>query len=176
MGTVEEQPSISGGASYRPPEPLNEGHDVSRFACGKPVLDDWVKRRALRSQGNTARTYVVTTGARVVAYYCVSAGSVQLKDMPRTQRSHGMPTQVPVVIIGRLAVDNDFKSQGLGQGLLKDAILRALNVAGEVGVRAILVHALDEEAARFYKKYGFVQSPVDERTYLLATETALGAL
>ena len=117
---------------------------------------------------------MATAGVRVVAFYCLSAGSVTRRDLPRRLR-HDTPDAIPIVVMGRLAVDAAFQGRGLGQGLLRDAILRTLTAAETIGVRALLVHALDD-AAPFYRKYGFVSSPINERTLILPLETARAAL
>lgn len=163
--------------SLSPPEPIRPGHDLSSFACGRPVLDDWLRRRARASEAATARTYVVCHGARAVGSYCLAMGSIQRRDAPRKLKPHGTPDQIPVAIIGRLAVDAAFHGRGIGAGLLKDAILRAVQAAEIVGVRGVLVHALDAEAAAFYRRYGFIACPADPegRTLILPIETAKAA-
>jgi GNAT superfamily N-acetyltransferase len=119
---------------------------------------------------------VVALSARVVAYYCLAAGSVMRTTVPKAKLRQGLPDQVPVVVIGRLAVDKNFQGRGFGKGLLKDAILRSLNASDLVGVRAIVVHAIDERAGEFYLKFGFLPSPTNARTFVLPLETAKAAL
>lgn len=150
-----------------PPEKLGSGHDLSLFNCGEPSLDDWLRRRALQNEENGAsRTYVVCRGQRVVAYYALAVGAVAHSGSPGRVRRN-MPDPIPVMIIGRLAVDQEFHGQGLGQGLLRDAVLRTLQAADIAGIRAILVHAISDEARRFYERHGFVASPLDPMTLMI---------
>lgn len=147
--------------SLKPPEKLREDHDLSLFQCAEPSLDDWLRRRALQNEESGAcRTYVVCIGLRVVAYYALAVGAVAHAGAPGRVRRN-MPDPVPVMIIGRLAVDREFHGNGLGQGLLRDAVLRTLQAAEIAGIRAILVHAISSEAQRFYERHGFVRSPID---------------
>jgi GNAT superfamily N-acetyltransferase len=155
-----------------PPENLSPSHDLSEFDSGEPLLDDWLRRRAERNEASGAsRTYVVCVGKRVIGYYTLAAGAVAHADAPGRIRRN-MPEPIPVMILGRLAVDQAFHGQGVGTGLLRDAVLRAV-LAGEiVGVRAILVHALSDAAKAFYEKYGFVASPVDPLTVMITVAEA----
>jgi len=147
--------------SLTPPEKLREDHDLSLFQCGEPALDDWLRRRAPQNEESGAsRTYVVCIGLRVVAYYGLAVGAVAHDSAPGRVRRN-MPDPVPVMIIGRLAVDQEFHGHGLGQGLLRDTVLRTLQAADIAGIRAILVHAISSDAQRFYEKHGFVRSPID---------------
>jgi GNAT superfamily N-acetyltransferase len=154
------------------PEKLCADHDISEFDSGEPVLDDWLRRRALRNEASgVSRTYVVCAGRRVVGYYTLSAGAVAHTHAPgRIKRS--MPDPIPVVVLGRLAVDKASHGKGVGAGLLRDAVLRTLQAAEIAGVRAILLHAISEDAKRFYEKYGFVTSPVDPMTVMIPTSEA----
>ena len=147
--------------SLTPPEKLREDHDLALFQCGEPALDDWLRRRALQNEESGAsRTYVVSAGRRVVAYYALAVGAVAHAGAPGRVRRN-MPDPVPVMIIARLAVDQEFHGHGLGQGLLRDAVLRTLQAADIAGIRAILVHAMSSDAQRFYERHGFVRSPID---------------
>jgi predicted N-acetyltransferase YhbS len=164
-----------GGPRLGAPELLGDKHDRTNFNSGKAILDDWLRRRAGPSDGLSARTFVVCDGARVVGYYCLSAGGIIRADaLKKLQRN--MPDPLPVIILGRLAVDAKYQGQRIGPGLLKDAILRVINISREVGVRGILVHALDDDAAAFYDKYRFLPCPVDPRTMILPIETAISAI
>jgi len=167
---------VTGGRRLSAPAPLSKSHDCAAFDCGRPVLDDWLRRRAPRSEGRTARTYVVAEGRRVVGYYTLAAGAVARTSLPSARARRDTPTEVPVVVIGRLAVDLGYQRRGVGAGMLKDAILRAVEASRAIGVRAILVHAIDDEAAGFYRRFGFTASPVAPRTLMLAIETAVAAL
>jgi GNAT superfamily N-acetyltransferase len=176
MGKVTPHPAISRGPEIRPPERLNEHHDVSAFDCGKPDLNDWLARQARGSEGRSARTYVVSVESRVIGYYCLAVGSVIRSDLPKANLRKNMPDQVPVIVLGRLAVDVKFASRGLGKALLGDAFARSLSTSESVGVRAILVHAIDSEACGFYKKFGFLPFPTNPLTFVLPLETAKMAL
>jgi GNAT superfamily N-acetyltransferase len=144
-----------------PPEKLGSGHDLSQFKSGEPSVDEWLRRRALQNeQSGASRTYVVALGMRVIAYYALAVGAVAHVSAPGRVRRN-MPDPVPVMIIGRLAVDQEFHGRGLGQGILRDAILRTLQAAEIAGIRAILVHAISEEAKHFYSRGGFLPSPLD---------------
>ena len=160
----------------RPPERLSSSHDVSAFDCGKPDLNNWLVRQARISEGRSARTYVVAVGSRVVGYYCLAAGSAIRDDLPRAGLRRNAPEQVPVIVLGRLAVDLKFAARGFGKGLLQDALLRCLNVSEAVGARAILVHAIDDEACGFYRKFGFRPFPTNPRTLVLPLDTVKGGI
>lgn len=163
---------LTGGPQLRPPEAILRSHDVSAFASKSDELNYWLKRHALRNERKTARTYVVTHGQnRVVGYHCVAAGGVSREELPRNMRRN-TPEEIPVVVLGRLATDQNYERRGIGSGMLADAISRTLNSAAEIGVRALVVHALNESAIQFYIKYGFVLSPLSERTLILPVETA----
>lgn len=155
-----------------PPQPIRAAHDLSRFDSGRPVLDDWLRERAAKNESlGASRTYVVCDGALVVGYYCLASGSVERMRSPGKLRRN-MPDPIPVIMLGRLAVDRTWQGAGLGSALLKDAILRTLKAANIVGMRALLVNALDERAAQFYRHNGFLESPFDPLVLMLPLETA----
>lgn len=158
------------------PERLAETHNVESFRCGRPNLEAWLRGQARGSEGRSARTYVVAIGARVAGYYCLAAGSVARAELPRASLRRNQPEQVPVIVLGRLAVDDALAGQGVGRGLLKDAFRRCLTAAEAVGVRAVLVHAIDDEAAGFYRRFGFVPFPSSGLTLVLPLETAAAAI
>jgi GNAT superfamily N-acetyltransferase len=149
------------------PRHITSDHDVSQFDCGVPELDDWLKRRALQNEtARASRTYVVTSGGRVVAYYALATGAIaQASATGRVRRN--MPEPVPVMVLGRLAVDRAFQGLGLGSALLRDALLRTLGAAEVAGCRAMLLHAISEDAKRFYVKHGFAESPLDPMTLMI---------
>ena len=166
--------------TFQPPQPLSSDHDLTNFACGRPSLDDWLRSRALKNQvSGASRSYVVTdvvSGARaVVAYYCLATGAVDSRQAPGKVRRN-MPDPIPVMVLGRLAVDTRLQGQGIGRALLKDAILRTLNAAEIAGIRCLLVHALDEQAAEFYRRNGFLDSPIDPLVLMLPLATARRAI
>jgi len=113
----------------------------------------------------------------VVGYYCISTGSVERKSLPgKIKREQGLPHQVPVAIIGRLARDKSYKGTGLGLDLLRDALTRILSASRIVGVRAVLVHALDEQAAKFWRENEFIECPIGSKTFYLPIDTIADAL
>jgi GNAT superfamily N-acetyltransferase len=159
------------------PAPLEPTHDVTGFACGSAPLDDYLRKYALANhQNRSARTYVSTRGSRVVGYYTLAAGSVRRDDTPpRVAKGLGN-YPVPVILLARLAVDQAEQGKGLGAALLKDALLRAAQAADIVGCRAVLVHAKDQAAQAFYRRFGFESSPVDElHLYLLMKDIQANA-
>jgi predicted N-acetyltransferase YhbS len=159
-----------------PPEPLKATHDIGTFDSGHASLDDWLQRHALANEDKGAsRTYVVRQGNRVVAFYCLATGSVMQAGLPGRIRRN-MPDPVPVMLLGRLAVDRTCARQGLGKALVRDAILRTLEAANIAGIRAILVHAKDEQVADFYRRNDFLPSPVDPLTLLLPLKDVREAL
>jgi GNAT superfamily N-acetyltransferase len=158
------------------PEKLSPDHDLSQFQCGEPTLDDWLKKRALlNEESGASRTYVVCMGRQVVAYYALAAGAVAHVDAPGRVRRN-MPDPVPVMVIGRLAIDQSIQGQGTGPALLRDAILRTLQAAEIAGIRAILVHAISERAKRFYERWGFIPSPVEPLTLMITVAEARKAV
>ncbi len=158
------------------PSPLTGAHDCTQFDSGSPQLDAWLRERAVRNQGTGAsRTYVACEGARVVAFYSLANGAVAHREAPGKLKRN-MPDPIPVMVLGRLAVDREFQGRGLGKALLRDAILRTLQAAEIAGVRAILVHAKDENARRFYERFGFLGSPANPRTLVLPLRDAAAQL
>ena len=159
------------------PSPFSEQHDCSAFDCGEPSLNDWLRRNALANQMSGASRTFVITGAEaaascVVGYYALAAGAVSHAEASGSIRRN-MPDPIPLMVLGRLAIDCSCHGQGLGSALLKDAILRTLNVAKNVGIRALLVHALHDQARAFYLHHGFSVSPISATTLLLRLPTAL---
>lgn len=149
------------------PVPLADRHDVEAFASGAPTLDAWIRRKARANQASGAsRTYVLCRGDRVVGFYALAAGSVSHDFSPRKLRRN-MPDPVPVIVLGRLAVDAREQGNGLGRALLRDAVLRVAAAAREVGVAAMLVHALNGRAKAFYLAAGFEPSSVDPMVLIL---------
>jgi GNAT superfamily N-acetyltransferase len=158
------------------PVHLTAAHDVSSFHSGVPDLDEWLRKRALANEETGAsRTYVACTGGRVVGYYALATGGVAQAQAPGRVRRN-MPDPVPVMILGRLAVDRGWQGRNLGASLLRDAILRTLHAAEIGGIRAILVDAISEDAKRFYERYGFKASPVDPMILMITVADARKAL
>ena len=149
------------GVRLSAPEPLTAAHDVATFSCGQPTLDEWLKRRALNNQKTGAsRTYVVTDGARVVAYYALASGALASSGATGKVRRN-MPDPIPVVVLGRLAVDRSLHGRGIGRALMRDAGQRIVHAADVIGIRGVVVHALSEQAKDFYMRLGFTASPLD---------------
>lgn len=164
------------GIRLNPPEKLSPGHDLSRFQCGESTLDDWLRRRALRNEESGAsRTYVLSVENRVVGYYALAVGAVTHADAPGRVRRN-MADPVPVMVIGRLAIDQSMQGQSIGPALLRDAVLRTIQAAEIAGIRAILVHAISDRAKRFYEKWGFIPSPVDPMTLVITLAAAQQAI
>ena len=153
--------------TWAAPAPLSAAHDLTTFASGEPTLDHWLKTHALRNEGRGAsRTYVVCQDDQVIGYYSLATGSICSELAPGRIRRN-MPNPIPVMLLGRLAVDLTWQGHGIGKALLRDAVLRTANVAQMVGVKALMVHALSESARRFYDAHGFAPSPTHPRTLLL---------
>lgn len=144
------------------PEPLTAAHIVSEFSCGKPSLDRWLKVRALDNQekGFTA-VLVVHEAGRVVGYYGLAPTAVLPSTLPRSIRTGQPPSPVPCLLLGQLGTDQNWVGQGIGTGLLKHALQRCVMAARLIGGRALLVHAVDLEAAAFWKRRGFIASKDD---------------
>jgi GNAT superfamily N-acetyltransferase len=159
--------------AVEPPRPLAATDRVEGFACGRPGLDDWLRRYARLAQGSgSAKTFVALDGANVAGYYSLTVGQVDALEAPERIR-HGMGGYpIPVVLLARLAVDRRYQGQGIGAGLLQDAIRRALVIAEQAGVRALLTHPLDEDARRFYLGFGFMPSPLRDDQLLLLLKDA----
>lgn len=144
------------------PDMLTEAHDVSAFSCGKPMLDHWLKSRALANQqkGFTA-VIVVHDTWRVVGFYGLAPSTVVPAILPRAVRTGQPPDPVPCLLLGQLAVDSGWTGLGIGTGLLTHALRRCVQAAALVGGRALMVRAVDDEAAAFWRRRGFLASRDD---------------
>jgi GNAT superfamily N-acetyltransferase len=143
------------------PELLAENHDLTGFDSGEPSLDDWLRRRALANQASGAsRTFVACEDNRVAGYYALASGAVTVAAVPGKFKRN-MPNPIPVVLLGRLAVDREWQGKGVGRSLFRDAALRVSQAADVIGIRGIVVHALSEDARKFYLSLGFVECPGD---------------
>lgn len=160
-----------------PPHSLNEKHDFSNFDCGDNTLNNWLIKRALKNEAaGASRTFVVTDNKnKIIGFYCLSAGAIEHEMSPSKVRRN-MPDPIPVMVLGRLAVDLQYQDQSIGRGLLKDAILRTIKVSEQTGIRALLVHALSEEAKQFYIKNGFYESLTNNMTLMVTIKEVLKAL
>lgn len=158
------------------PLPLSGYHKLVHFNSGEPSLDDWLKKRALKNQTSGAsRCFVLCNDKKVIGYYSLSAGAISHESTPKTMRRN-MPDPLPVLLLGRLAIDQNYHNKGLGSALLRDAMLRAVSVAGDAGIFAILVHALSEQAKRFYISRGFLASPLQAMTLIMTLKTVCSIL
>lgn len=144
------------------PEPLSEAHDLSQFSCGKPSLDNWLLTRALSNQkkGFTA-VMVAYAAGRVVGYYGLAPTAVVPVSLPRSIRTGQSPDPLPCLLLGQLATDAQWSGQGIGTGLLKHALQRCVAGATLIGGRALIVNAVDQEAAEFWQRRGFLPSKDD---------------
>ncbi|MGL5362136.1 MAG: GNAT family N-acetyltransferase [Bosea sp. (in: a-proteobacteria)] len=152
--------------ALRPPEPLSAEHDLTSFENGQHAsLDEWLKRRALASEGLSARTYVVCpvdAPKCVVGYFSIATAMAQRAALPSAKLRQGMPDQIPLLLVGRLAVDRTWQGKGLGSALLAAALRKCQAAASIVGARGVVVHAIDDKAAAFYEAHGFSRSPLGE--------------
>jgi GNAT superfamily N-acetyltransferase len=163
---------MTGADEITLPEKLTPHHDISSFDSGVPLLDDWLKRRAIvNEESGASRTYVVCAEGCVIGYYALANGAVAHTEVTGKVRRN-MPDPIPVMVLGRLAIDRAYHGRRLGAGLLRDAILRTLQAAEIAGIRAILVHAISEDAKTFYERCGFSQSPVDPMTLMITMADA----
>lgn len=156
--------------------PLTVEHNLVAFSCGEPSLDSWLCQRALKNEAmGASRTYVVCAGlgsageADVVGYYSLAVGSIEHQFTPGAIKRN-MPQPIPVMLLARLAVDQHYAGHGIGTGMLQDALLRTLQAADIAGIRAMLVHALSDKAASFYRERGFVPSPFNPLVLFLALD------
>ena len=155
------------------PEPLQAGHKLDDFDCGKPALNDWLVRHARQVQASgSARTFMVAEVQHVAGFFSLTVGQVDTLEAPERIRKGMGAYPVPVVILARLGVSDQDQGLGLGTGLLKDAIRRALMISDQASIRALLTHLMDEEAARFYRRLGFEPSPLRENQLLLLLKNA----
>jgi GNAT superfamily N-acetyltransferase len=159
-------------AALSAPEPLAPNHQLDAFESGVLALDDWLRRRARPNEvAGASRTFVICGKQQVVGYYSLAAGSI-LRSAATPRARQNMPDPVPVVLLGRLAIDRAWQGKGLGADLLQDAVLRTLAAADSIGVRAMLVHAISEDAKTFYQKHGFRESRVEPMTLMITMDEA----
>lgn len=160
--------------SFSEPQPLNAHHRLEEFDCGKPGLTDWLLRHSHQAQGSgSARTFVVCSdGDRVAGYFSLTVGQIDTLEAPERIRRGMGQYPIPLVILARLAVDLDYQGQGLGVGLLQDAIRRPLAIAERAGIRALLTHPIDSDAEAFYRRFGFEPTPENDRQLTLLLKDA----
>lgn len=161
---------------FVPPAPITIDHGVADFDSGEHSLNVWLKKRAFKNHASGAsRCFVLCIGATVIGYYSLSAGAISHAGAPKGMRRN-MPDPLPVLLLGRLAVDKRYQHQGIGSALLRDAMLRTLSVTGDIGIFALLIHAISDPAKQFYLAHGFVESPLQPMTLLMTIETVRSIL
>lgn len=161
--------NVAAGLSQ--PQKLNETHVLAGFDCGKEALNRWLRVHALANQkSDYTQVMVVTNGADVVGFYGLSMSSVHRDDVPKKIKPHPAPRDIPCLLLGQLAVDSRWGGKGIGSGLLKDALIRAIGIADHAGMRAVVVNALDEEAGKFWAGMGFIAAKGDPQTFFRSIE------
>ncbi len=159
-------------SGYSAPRPIRDGDDVATFDSGEPSLDTYLRTRALANHAEGAsRCFVTCRDGRVVGFNALASASVERSSAPGRVRRN-MPDPVPVILLSRLAIDRKEQKKGLGKHLLRDAITRSVHAADLIGVRAMLVHALHDEARSFYSHFDFEPSPTDPLHLLLLIKDA----
>jgi GNAT superfamily N-acetyltransferase len=153
-------------------EKLRPDHPVAGFDCGQEELNRFLTRFALVNQlAGAAQTYVALAADAMLGYYSLTVGEVAYGDAPDRLKKGLARHPVPIMVLARLAVGSSAQGRGIGAGLLKDAMLRTIQAADIAGIRALVVHAKDENARRFYQHFGFVSSPTDPlHLYLLVKD------
>ena len=166
------------GVKLNPPILLTPELDLTEFSCGRAALDDWLKTNALQAgSSGTANTFVLLDeNASLIGYYSLLMGSIsQIEATERVRKGTGR-YPIPVIVVARLAVDQRFQGQGIGRALLRDAVIRGVNISKEVAFRAIITHPIDGEAANFCTKYGFQQSPISSGQLMILVKDVRKAL
>jgi GNAT superfamily N-acetyltransferase len=149
---------------------------MENFDSGEQSLDEWLKKRAFKNQASGgSRCFVLCNKKQVIGYYSLSAGAISHEIAPKAMRRN-MPDPLPVLLLGRLAIDKRYHNKGLGSALLRDAMIRAVNVAKDAGIFAILVHAISEQAKRFYMSRGFIESFLQPMTLIMTLKTVQSIL
>ena len=157
------------------PCPIASTHDVTSFDCGDTTLNDWLQHRAIKNESSGAsRSFVVCEDDTVIGYYSLAVGAIAREDTSGKVRRN-MPDPIPVMVLGRLAVDASWQGKQIGLGMLKDAIQRTIIVAEQAGIRALLVHALSDKARSFYRHWGFHESPTNDITLMITLDEARSA-
>ncbi len=158
------------------PCPIAGTHDITAFDCGDTTLNDWLQRRAIKNENSGAsRTFVVCEDNTIIAYYSLAVGAITREESSGKIRRN-MPDPIPVMVLGRLAVDVDWQGKQMGTGMLKDAIQRTIIVAEQAGIRALLVHALTDKARNFYQQWGFRKSLTNDMTLMITLDETKKAM
>lgn len=143
-------------------EKLRREHVLDAFDCGQPDLNGWLLKHALQNQGaNAAQTYIGLVNGVVIGYYSLAVGQVEYTEAPERLQKGLARHPVPIMLLARLAVHQDWQGKGIGRALLRDAVLRTLQVANIAGIRALAVHAKDDQAKHYYEQFDFIPSPTD---------------
>jgi GNAT superfamily N-acetyltransferase len=153
------------------PEPIGQQHRLDTFNSGQASLDEWLRHRALANQhSDSSRTFVIAEDQAVIGYYCLAAGALDRDAAPKPlQRNR--PDPLPVMVLGRLAIDSRHQQKGIGTALLRDAMRRTVHATEHAGFTALLAHAISEDARRFYLSRGFLPSPLRPMTLCLPLAT-----
>lgn len=163
-------------SGLRPPEPLADHHEIGDFRSEETSLDDWLKRHARTNQvSGASRSFVLCEGNRVIAYYALASGMITAEIAPGRFRRN-MPNPIPVAVLARLAVNIEWHGQGLGRALFRDAAGRVAQAAEAIGIRGIVVHAIPEDAKKFYLALGFDASASEPMTLMVTLSDILAAL
>lgn len=159
------------------PRPIKTGDLLGGFDCGVETLNQWLRGYARgNDKSGASRTMVsITREGKVAGYYCLSSHSILREEAP-LELSKSQPDPIPVVLLGRLATDKEFRGTGLGASLLQHATLRAIEAAETIGIRAVIVHAINEEAAKFYEKFGYTRFPGAQLALYLLVKDAKATL
>jgi len=156
-----------------PPTLLSKEHGIADFDCGNTLLNNWLKRFAWQNQqANAAKTFVICIKNQVIGFYSLAVGGVEHMDAPERVKKGLARHPIPVMILARLAVDRRYQGINMGRSLLKDAIVRTLQASEYAGIRAIFVNAKDDNARRFYERFGFESSPIDPLKLMLLVKDA----
>ncbi len=163
---------------FRKPTPLTENHIVDGFESGKPALDAWLRDMALynQAQGYTRTFVIADEDFRVAGYHAVCAGMIHRNDVSRPVRGHPAPSELPVAVLARLAVTREHQGKGLGPALLKNALLSIVSASQVVAFRGVVVHAIDDDAVKFYKRYHFQETKGMERRLILPCNDIVASL
>ncbi len=165
-------------SNFARPRPITEADDCSGFNCGEQTLDNWIRLRAIKNEKSGAsRTFISIEreSGDVAGYYCLSASSLVHEEATSSLRKNA-PDPIPVILVGRLAVDERFKGQGVGASLLQDALSKGVEASRTVGARAFIVHALSDAAESFYRKFGFNLVPASARVMYILVQDAEATL
>lgn len=155
--------------AYRKPVPIDERHVVTGFDSGKPPLDEWLKDMARynQEQGYTRTFVIADENYNVVGYHSLCGGMIHRNDVSRSVKGSKAPAEIPVAVLARLAVTREHQGKGLGPALLKNALMSVVSAAQLVAFRGVVVHAIDDDAMRFYTKYHFQETKGMERRLIL---------